>query len=104
MQAFIRLRHEVPSSRIVRRSGHFGPAGRFRAAIDVFPVEPVPADAAVRRTKNILLSSHLAGGTRDSYRRISDLLVDEIPHILKGLPARRLQHAEPRLAALQRSR
>jgi phosphoglycerate dehydrogenase-like enzyme len=79
-------------------------AGRFRAAIDVFPVEPVPADSAVRRTKNILLSSHLAGGTRDSYRRISDLLVDEIPHILKGLPARRLQHAEPRLAALQRSR
>ena len=79
-------------------------AGRFRAAIDVFPVEPVPADDIVRHTRNILLSSHLAGGTRDSYRRISELLLDEIPHILKGLPARRLQHAEPRLAALQRSR
>jgi phosphoglycerate dehydrogenase-like enzyme len=79
-------------------------AGRFRAAIDVFPVEPVPADDLVRHTRNILLSSHLAGGTRDSYRRISELLLDEIPHILKGLPARRLQHAEPRLAALQRSR
>lgn len=79
-------------------------AGRFRAAIDVFPVEPVPADDPVRRTRNILLSSHLAGGIRDSYRRISDILADEIPHLLKGLPAQRLQRAEPRLAALQRSR
>jgi phosphoglycerate dehydrogenase-like enzyme len=79
-------------------------AGRFRAAIDVFPVEPVPADDPVRRTRNILLSAHLAGGIRDSYRRIAETLDDEIPHLLAGLPARRLQRAEPRLAAMQRSR
>ncbi len=78
--------------------------GRFRAAIDVFPQEPVPPDAPVRRTKNILLSAHLAGGVLDSYRRISDILIDEIPLILKGLPALRLQRAEPRLAAIQNSR
>lgn len=79
-------------------------AGRFRAAIDVFPEEPVPAGDPVRRTQNILLSAHLAGGIRDSYRRIAETLDDEIPHLLAGLPARRLQRAEPRLAALQRSR
>lgn len=79
-------------------------AGRFRAAIDVFPVEPVPVDDPVRRTRNILLSAHLAGGIRDSYRRIAETLDDEIPHLLAGLPARRLQRAEPRLAAMQRSR
>jgi phosphoglycerate dehydrogenase-like enzyme len=79
-------------------------ARRFRAAIDVFPVEPVPADDPVRRTRNILLSAHLAGGIRDSYRRIAETLDDEIPHLLAGLPARRLQRAEPLLAAMQRSR
>jgi phosphoglycerate dehydrogenase-like enzyme len=79
-------------------------AGRFRAAIDVFPVEPVPADDPVRRTRNILLSSHLAGGIFDSYRRISEALMDEIPQLLAGLPPLRLQRAEPRLAAMQRSR
>lgn len=79
-------------------------AGRFRAAIDVFPVEPVPADDPVRRTRNILLSSHLAGGIFDSYRRISDLLMDELPLLLRGLPSLRLQRADPRLAAMQRSR
>jgi phosphoglycerate dehydrogenase-like enzyme len=79
-------------------------AGHFRAAIDVFPVEPVPAEDPVRRTRNILLSAHLAGGIRDSYRRIAEALDDEIPHLLAGLPARRLQRAEPRLAAMQRSR
>jgi phosphoglycerate dehydrogenase-like enzyme len=79
-------------------------ARRFRAAIDVFPEEPVPPDAAVRRTSNILLSSHLAGGTEDSYRRISALLADEIPLLLAGLPPLRLQRAEPRLASIQTSR
>lgn len=79
-------------------------AGKFRAAIDVFPEEPVPADALVRKTANILLSSHLAGGIFDSYRRISDLLIDEIPVILRGLPAQRLQRADPALAGAGRSR
>lgn len=79
-------------------------AGRFRAAIDVFPVEPVPADDPIRRTRNILLSSHLAGGMRDSYARIAEILIDEIPQILAGLPPIRLQRAEPRLASAQRSR
>lgn len=79
-------------------------AGRFRAAIDVFPEEPVPADAPVRKTRNILLSAHLAGGIFDSYRRISELLIDEIPLILRGLPAQRLQRADPFLAGAGRSR
>ncbi|GAG74648.1 unnamed protein product, partial [marine sediment metagenome] len=41
--------------------------GRFRAAIDVFPEEPVPADAPFRSAPNILFTSHLAGGLHISY-------------------------------------
>ena len=78
--------------------------GHFRAAIDVFPEEPVPAHDPMRQRKNIIFSSHLAGGMQASYRRIAEMLDDEIPLLLNGLPPQRLQRAEPRLAAMQRSR
>ena len=76
----------------------------FRAAIDVFPEEPVPANDPMRHRKNIIFSSHLAGGMQASYRRIAEMLDDEIPILLNGLPPQRLQRAEPRLDAMQRSR
>lgn len=79
-------------------------AGRFRAAIDVFPVEPVPPDDPVRRTDKILLSSHRAGGIWPSYRRISAMMMDDLRLILRGLPPVRLQRTEPALAATARSR
>lgn len=79
-------------------------ARRFRAAIDVFPEEPVPPHHPVRRTKNILLSSHRAGGLRDSYARISSMVVDDSLLILRGLPPVRLQRAASQTARLARSR
>jgi phosphoglycerate dehydrogenase-like enzyme len=79
-------------------------AGRFRAAIDVFPEEPVPVDHPIRRTERILLSSHRAGGLHDSYARISSMVVDDALLILRGLPPARLQRAAPQTAALARSR
>ena len=78
--------------------------GRFRAAVDVYPDEPVPADARWRATPNVLFSAHLAGGIRDSYARIREMMLDDIGQILKGLPPLRMQRAEPRLAGLMRSR
>ncbi|MEM7026107.1 MAG: hydroxyacid dehydrogenase [Pseudomonadota bacterium] len=79
-------------------------ARRFRAAIDVFPEEPVPPDHPVRQTNNILLSSHRAGGIWASYRRISEMMMEDIRQILAGHPPVRLQAAEPRQAAIMRSR
>lgn len=78
--------------------------GRFRAAVDVFPEEPVPADHAIRQTPNVLFSHHLAGGVEASYARIREMMVDDIAQVLKGLPPLRMQRAEPRLAGLMRSR
>src|SRR5207302_7419271 len=37
-------------------------AGRFQAAIDVFPEEPLPADHPIRKAPNTVLSPHRAGG------------------------------------------
>lgn len=78
--------------------------GRFRAAIDVFPQEPVPADHPVRRTEKILLSSHRAGGIRESYARIAEMLVEDLGLMLDGLPPVRLQRAAARTASVARSR
>jgi phosphoglycerate dehydrogenase-like enzyme len=78
--------------------------GRFRAAVDVFPEEPVPADDPVRACDRILFSSHRAGGIPSSYARICEMLMDDIDLILRGLPPVRLQRAWARTAAVARSR
>jgi phosphoglycerate dehydrogenase-like enzyme len=82
----------------------FAEAGRFRAAIDVYPQEPVDPSSPMRKRRSIIFSSHLAGGMRDSYQRIANSLADEIPQLLRELPPLLLQRAEPRLAAMQTSR
>jgi phosphoglycerate dehydrogenase-like enzyme len=79
-------------------------AGRFRAAIDVFPREPVPRDDPVRKYEDILLSAHRAGGLRETYALLSEMLIEDIELILAGMPPVRLQRADPRTASLGRSR
>ncbi len=79
-------------------------AGKFRAAVDVFPEEPVPLDHPIRNTQELLLSSHRAGGTWHSYGRISAMMMDDVRLVLQGLPPVRLQRAEAKLAAMMRSR
>ncbi len=81
-----------------------GDSGRLRVAVDVFPQEPVPADSAWRKPKNIAFTAHLAGGMEASYARIRAMMMDDIRQILKGLPPLNLQKAEPRQAAMARSR
>lgn len=61
-------------------------AGRFRAAIDVFPDEPLPEDDPIRAADGILLSAHRAGGLAESYRRIAEMLADDVELMLRGLP------------------
>lgn len=79
-------------------------SGRFRAAIDVFPEEPVPPGAAFRNAPNIIFTSHLAGALHLSYAGIRDMMMDDIRQILAGHPPLRMQRAEPGLAAKMRSR
>jgi phosphoglycerate dehydrogenase-like enzyme len=78
--------------------------GAVRAAIDVFPREPVDAGDAMRATPHVHFTAHLAGGMEASYRRIREMMVDDISQILAGHPPLRLQRAEPGQAAIMRSR
>src|SRR5208337_3603655 len=45
-------------------------SGRFRAATDVFPVEPAPADDPARKVEGLVLSPHRAGAMTDSLLEI----------------------------------
>jgi phosphoglycerate dehydrogenase-like enzyme len=72
-------------------------AGRFRAAIDVFPIEPLPPDHPIRTAPNVVLSAHRAGSVREGLWEIGRLVVDDLEMIARGLPPRRMQVGEPEL-------
>jgi phosphoglycerate dehydrogenase-like enzyme len=78
--------------------------GHFRAATDVFPVEPVPSKSPVRRVDGLLLSAHRTGGLRDSFFRIGDMAIDDLSLILAGLPPVRMQAAQRETVARFRSK
>lgn len=73
-------------------------AGRFRAALDVFPTEPPPLDHPIRSAEGAVLSAHRAGPVPEALWEVGRLVVDDLEAIVRGLPPRRLQAAEPELA------
>jgi phosphoglycerate dehydrogenase-like enzyme len=73
-------------------------AGRFRAAIDVFPTEPLPPDDPIRSAPGAVLSAHRAGSVAEGLREIGRMVVDDLEAVLAGMPPQRLQRAEPELA------
>ncbi len=74
-------------------------AGRFKAAIDVFPTEPLAPDHPIRRAENAVLSAHRAGSVREGLWELGEMVVDDLEAIAAGLPPRRLQVAQPELVA-----
>jgi phosphoglycerate dehydrogenase-like enzyme len=72
-------------------------AGRFKAAIDVFPVEPLPLDHPIRQAPGAVLSAHRAGSVKQGLWEIGRVVVDDLEAIVEGLPPQRLQLAQPEL-------
>jgi phosphoglycerate dehydrogenase-like enzyme len=79
-------------------------AGRFRAATDVWPEEPVPADHPARHLDGLLLSPHRAGGMREAFLEIGRLAVADLELVLRGLPPQLCKRAERETAGRLRSR
>lgn len=71
--------------------------GRFRAAIDVFPQEPLPEDHPIRSAPNTILSAHRAGSVWQDMHRIGRMAVDDLEAMLAGLPPTKMQVAQPEL-------
>ena len=79
-------------------------AGRFRAATDVFPVEPAPADDPARRVENLVLSPHRAGALPDSLLEIGRQTVADAELILRGLPPLSCRRAQRETVTRSRSK
>ena len=73
-------------------------AGRFRAAIDVFPQEPLDPAHPIRSAPNVVLSAHRAGSVKEAHWEIGEMVLDDLEAIGKGVPPQRMQRAEPELA------
>ncbi len=74
-------------------------AGRFKAAIDVFPTEPFPLDHPIRNTSNAVRSAHRAGSVEEGLWEIGQMVVDDLEAIVKTLPPQRMLVAQPDLIA-----
>ena len=79
-------------------------SGRFRAATDVFPVEPAPADDPARKVEGLLLSPHRAGAMIDSLFEIGRQTVADAELILRGLPPLSCRRAQRETVARSRSK
>ncbi len=79
-------------------------AGRFLAAVDVWPAEPVGADDRSRHMEGLVLSAHRAGGIPAAFSQIGDMVVDDLTLIASGLPPVRMQAAARELVGRYRNR
>ena len=57
------------------------------AALDVFTVEPLPADSPLRSSPRVLLSPHMAGSTVQAAMSIVGQTTANLTRVLDGLPA-----------------
>jgi phosphoglycerate dehydrogenase-like enzyme len=78
--------------------------GRFSAATDVFPDEPLARDHPARALDGMLLSPHRAGGMREAFLEIGRLAVADLELISRGLPPACCKRAERETAGRMRSR
>ena len=77
-------------------------SGHIRAAIDVFPQEPIPANHRARQMSNTVLSAHRAGNIPEDWLGMGEMVVDDLEMILRGLTPQRCQIAN--LATVTRFR
>ena len=77
------------------------PRGHIRAAVDVFPEEPIPAKEPARTTRGTILSAHRAGNVPEIWRQVGEMVVDDLEALAAGrqisgtLPARCAERIVP---------
>jgi len=73
-------------------------AGRFKVATDVFPTEPLEPEHPIRQADYAVLSAHKAGSVKTGLWEIGEMVVDDLEMVIRGVPPKRLQNAEPELS------
>lgn len=65
-----------------------------RAALDVFAVEPLPADSPLRAMSQVYLSPHIAAGTEQARMRVREMVGRNLRRVLDGQPSENVVNAE----------
>jgi phosphoglycerate dehydrogenase-like enzyme len=79
-------------------------SGLIRAAIDVFPEEPIPAEERARSTPGTILSAHRAGNVAEIWRTVGEMVADDLEALFAGRQPQRMQRADPATVERLRSR
>ncbi len=61
-------------------------SGHIRAASDVYPEEPLPADHPVRTLEGFILSAHRAGALDIAFKQMGKMVLDDMDLMMRGLP------------------
>ncbi|HUX22801.1 MAG TPA: NAD(P)-dependent oxidoreductase, partial [Spirochaetia bacterium] len=62
--------------------------GRFRAALDVYTKEPLPASSPLLSLENVLLTPHIAGHAVEGHQGLMEAVVSDILAAIEGRPTR----------------
>jgi len=79
-------------------------SGRIRGASDVFPEEPLPKSHPVRSLPGFLRSAHRAGALDSAFKRMGDMVLEDMALMDRGLPPLRCKRAERETVARMRSK
>ena len=77
--------------------------GHITAASDVYPTEPLPRDHPIRRLPGFLHSAHRAGALDVAFRRMGEMVLEDLTLLDQGLPPMVCKRAERETVARMRS-
>lgn len=78
--------------------------GHILAASDVFPEEPLSPDHPVRGLRGFIRSAHRAGALDVAFKRMGDMVLEDMALMDRGLPPMRCKRAERETVSRMRSR
>lgn len=79
-------------------------SGHILAASDVFPDEPLAPDHPVRNLKGFIRSAHRAGALDSAFKKMGDMVLEDMALMDQGLPPMRCKRAERETVSRMRSK
>ena len=79
-------------------------SGHIVAASDVYPEEPLPKDHPVRGLKGFIRSAHRAGALDVAFKKMGDMVLEDMDLMDRGLPPMRCKRAERETVSRMRSK
>ncbi|KEC70437.1 phosphoglycerate oxidoreductase [Rhizobium leguminosarum bv. phaseoli CCGM1] len=79
-------------------------SGHIVAASDVYPEEPLPPGHPVRSLKGFLRSAHRAGALDSAFKKMGDMVLEDMDLMDRGLPPMRCKRAERETVSRMRSK